>query len=152
MAARTVLLPDEYDGEYRYSRLTPHPTPTMKSHDHSQGDPPMNARPLRTLTRLTFANPASLAYLAVVGVALVVAASEPLYSDVSGSMIWVWPAMLTLPAYVPIAALGAAVMGESMPGLFVGSIVLAALVQSLALGALFESLRGRLTRPGNLRA
>ncbi|WP_240982679.1 hypothetical protein [Streptomyces sp. S3(2020)] len=112
----------------------------------------MNARPLRTLTRLTFANPASLAYLAVVGVALVVAASEPLYSDVSGSMIWVWPAMLALPAYVPIAALGAAVLGESAPGLFVGSIVLAALVQSLTLGALFEFLCGRLTRPDSLSA
>ncbi|MGW7208847.1 SCO4225 family membrane protein [Streptomyces sp. NPDC054837] len=112
----------------------------------------MNARPLRTLTRLTFANPASLVYLAVVGVTLVVAASEPLDPDASGAMIWVWPAMLTLPAYVPIAALGAAVMGESMPGLFVGSIVLAALVQSLGPAALFESPRARPARPGNLRA
>lgn len=41
-----------------------------------------DCHPLRTLTRLTFADPASLAYLAVVGVTLAVAASEPLYSDV----------------------------------------------------------------------
>lgn len=108
--------------------------------------------PTRTLARLTFANPASLAYLTIVGTAIVVAAVQPLFSDVSGSMIWIWPALLTLPANIPLMALGEAVGDPDLPGLFVGSIVIAALAQSLALGALCAFLRGRLTRPDTVRS
>lgn len=118
----------------------------MSTHTHT------HARPIRELARLTFATPVSLAYLAIVGVAIAVAAVQPLFSDVSGSMIWVWPALLTLPTNVPLMALGEAIGGAELPGLFVGSIVIAALVQSLALGALTEFLRGRLTRPGTVRS
>ncbi|WP_151476948.1 SCO4225 family membrane protein [Streptomyces albicerus] len=105
----------------------------------------MNVRPKRTLVRLMFANPASAAYLGLVGASVAVAASEPLWSEHGGnSLIWVWPALLTFPASGSLAAVAAVWSVEETPAWFlVGGITASALVQSLALGALLETLRDR---------
>lgn len=104
----------------------------------------MKTSPIRTLTRLTFANRASAVYLALVGGAMAVAAAEPLFaSNPDASLIWVWPALFTFPAFGFVAWLGEAGWGGNAPGwFFVGGIVLSALVQSLALGAAWRALRG----------
>ncbi|GAA4787371.1 SCO4225 family membrane protein [Streptomyces ziwulingensis] len=100
-----------------------------------------NARS-HTLVRLTLANPASAAYLALVGVAMAVAALQPLVAPGSdASMIWVWPAFFTLPTFGFFAWLGSA--AETPALLLTGGIVVSALVQSLMLGAAWESWRER---------
>ncbi|MFJ8147255.1 SCO4225 family membrane protein [Streptomyces sp. NPDC096094] len=107
---------------------------------------------IRTLTRLTVANRASAVYLAVVGGAMTVAALEPLFTSApDASLIWVWPALFTFPAFGFVAWLGEAGWGGDAPTwFFLGGIVLSALVQSLALGATWSALRGRRERRGRL--
>ncbi|MDT0615739.1 SCO4225 family membrane protein [Streptomyces lancefieldiae] len=104
----------------------------------------MNTNLMRTLTRLTFANRVSAVYLALVGGAMAVAVVEPLFAtDPDASLIWVWPALLTFPAFGFVAWLGEAGWGGDAPTwFFVGGIALSALVQSLALGAAWRALRG----------
>ncbi|MCX4699558.1 MULTISPECIES: SCO4225 family membrane protein [Streptomyces] len=110
----------------------------------------MNARSARSrrLVRLMFANPASAVYLGLVAAAMVIAAVEPLLGENSdGSMIWVWPALFTFPVFGVVAGLGEAVFGGAAPAwFFVGGIVVSALAQSLAFGAVLDSLRGRQRR------
>ncbi|WP_030187857.1 SCO4225 family membrane protein [Streptomyces violaceorubidus] len=100
---------------------------------------------MRTLTRLTVANRVSAAYLALVGGAMAVAAAQPLFATgPDASLIWVWPPLFTFPAFGFVAWLGEAGWGGDAPTwFFVGGIVLSALVQALALGALWRGLRGR---------
>ncbi|MFI1757338.1 SCO4225 family membrane protein [Streptomyces sp. NPDC020571] len=100
---------------------------------------------IRTLTRLTVANRVSAAYLALVGGAMAVAAAGPLFATgPDASLIWVWPALFTFPAFGFVAWLGEAGWGGDAPTwFFVGGIALSALVQSLALGAVWRTLRGR---------
>ena len=100
---------------------------------------------LTRLTRLTVANRVSAAYLAVVGGAMAVAALTPLVAtSPDSSLIWVWPALFTFPAFGFVAWLGEALWGGEAPTwFFIGGIVLSALVQSLALGATWEGLRDR---------
>ena len=115
----------------------------------------MNARSVRTLVRLTFANRASAIYLGLVAVAMGVAAAEPLFGEgADASFIWVWPALFTFPVFGIVAGIGEAVFGAETPAWFlVGGIVVAALVQALALGAMLDSLsrwqrqRRRVPRP-----
>ncbi|MGW1029487.1 SCO4225 family membrane protein [Streptomyces sp. NPDC002577] len=108
----------------------------------------MKNRPMHTLVRLMFTNPASAVYLGLVGAAVGVAASEPLWSQNGGdSLIWVWPAFFTCPVLFFVLPIGDAVWGMEMPTwFFVGGIIVSALVQSLALGAVLEGLRGRRQR------
>jgi hypothetical protein len=105
----------------------------------------MNASRMRTLARLTFANPASAVYLTLVGGAVAVAVAQPLLaSDADASFIWVWPALFSFPAFGFVAWLGEAVWGGEAPTwFFTGGIAASALVQSLALGTTLEALRGR---------
>ncbi|MGW8065014.1 SCO4225 family membrane protein [Streptomyces ziwulingensis] len=112
----------------------------------------MKTSPLRTAARLTFANRASAAYLALVGGAVAVAALEPLFaSSPDASLIWVWPALFTFPAFGFVAWLGEAGWGGDAPAwFFLGGIAVSALVQSLALGAAWQALRGRRGRRGRL--
>ncbi|WP_328561221.1 SCO4225 family membrane protein [Streptomyces coelicoflavus] len=100
---------------------------------------------IRTLTRLAVANRVSAVYLALVGGAMAVAAVQPLFwSGPDASLIWVWPALFTFPAFGFVAWLGEASWGGEAPAWFlVGGIVLSALVQSLALGTVWRTLRGR---------
>ncbi|WP_217251466.1 SCO4225 family membrane protein [Streptomyces sp. AC602_WCS936] len=100
---------------------------------------------LTHLTRLTVANRVSAAYLAVVGGAMAVAALTPLFAtSPDASLIWIWPALFTFPTFGFVAWLGEGVWGGEAPTwFFIGGIVLSALVQSLALGATWEGLRGR---------
>ncbi|GAA4015400.1 hypothetical protein GCM10022384_68730 [Streptomyces marokkonensis] len=107
---------------------------------------------IRTFTRLTLANRASAAYLALVGGAMAVAALEPLFTTgPDASLIWVWPALFTFPAFGLVAWLGEAGWGGDAPTWFlIGGIVFSALAQSLALGAAWQTLRGRRERRGRL--
>ncbi|GAA4983470.1 SCO4225 family membrane protein [Streptomyces hyderabadensis] len=100
---------------------------------------------IRTLTRLTVTNRVSAVYLALVGGAMAVAAAGPLFTTgPDASLIWVWPALFTFPAFGFVAWLGEAGWGGEAPVWFlVGGIVLSALVQSLALGTVWHTLRGR---------
>ncbi|AQS68944.1 SCO4225 family membrane protein [Streptomyces pactum] len=108
--------------------------------------------PIRTLARLTLANRASAAYLALVGGAMAVASLEPLFTTApDASLIWVWPALFTFPAFGFVAWLGESVWGGDAPAWFlIGGIVLSALVQSLALGTAWRTLRGHRERRGRL--
>ncbi|MFA3876695.1 SCO4225 family membrane protein [Streptomyces sp. MMCC 100] len=100
---------------------------------------------IRTLIRLTVANRASAAYLTLVGGAMAVAAVQPLFgTGPDASLIWVWPALFTFPAFGFVAWLGEAGWGGDAPAwFFIGGIVLSALIQSLALSAVWQTLRGR---------
>lgn len=100
---------------------------------------------IRGLVRLTLANRVSAVYLTVVGGAMAVAAAQPLFgTGPDASLVWVWPALFTFPAFGFVAWLGEAGWGGDAPTwFFVGGIVLSALVQSLALGTVWRVLRGR---------
>jgi hypothetical protein len=103
----------------------------------------MKRNPKRTLWRLMFANPASAVYLGVVGVAIGVATIQPLFTDHGmESLIWVWPALLTLPTFALVALAGETLFGaDAVTGYLITGVVVSALVQSLALGALWQTLR-----------
>jgi hypothetical protein len=105
----------------------------------------MKPHRIRTLVRLTFANPASAVYLVLVGASIGIAATEPLWAqNTEGSLIWVWPLLLTFPVSSFITAAGDAMWGAAVPTwVVIGGIVVGGLVQSLALGALLDTLRGR---------
>ncbi|MER5183133.1 hypothetical protein ABT009_33080 [Streptomyces sp. NPDC002896] len=109
----------------------------------------MNGRPTRTLVRLMFGNPASAVYLGLVGAAVGISATEPLWSENGGdSLIWVWPALFTCPAFFFVLPIGEAVWGTEAPAwFFIGGIIISALVQSLALGVCLKALRGWRRRP-----
>ncbi|CAM5323265.1 Integral membrane protein OS=Streptomyces tendae OX=1932 GN=GUR47_26080 PE=4 SV=1 [Streptomyces tendae] len=100
---------------------------------------------IRALTRLSVTNRVSAVYLGLVGGAMAVAAAQPLFATgPDASLIWVWPALFTFPAFGFVAWLGEAGWGGDAPTwFFIGGIVLSALVQSLALGAVWRALRGR---------
>ncbi|MFI7345113.1 SCO4225 family membrane protein [Streptomyces sp. NPDC049936] len=114
----------------------------------------MKTSPIRTLARLAVANRVSGIYLALVGGAMAVAALEPLFADnPDASLIWVWPALFTFPAFGFVAWLGEGGWGGDAPAwFFIGGIVLSALAQSLALGAVWQGLRGRRGDRGSLSA
>ncbi|WP_405449217.1 SCO4225 family membrane protein [Streptomyces erythrochromogenes] len=100
----------------------------------------MNAR-MRTLARLTFANPASAIYLGLVGVAIGVATAVTLFAQDPG-FVWVLPALCAFPLFMLVAL----IHGDGQPAtwLFLAELVLCVLVQSLVLGTIVEASRGRL--------
>ncbi|WP_030691152.1 SCO4225 family membrane protein [Streptomyces globisporus] len=99
----------------------------------------MNAR---TLSRLTFANAASAAYLGLVGASVVFEVAAALFTD--PGIVGIWPVLLTAPTSLLAAGAVGAVWGMDAPVWYlVGGVVISALVQSFALGALLEALRGR---------
>ncbi|MEV6961246.1 hypothetical protein AB0M97_19005 [Streptomyces sp. NPDC051207] len=103
----------------------------------------MKRNPKRSLWRLMFANPASAVYLGVVGIAIGVAVIQPLFTD-NGmeSLIWVWPALLTLPTFALVALAGEALFGaDAATWYLITGVVVSALIQSLALGAIWHTLR-----------
>lgn len=104
-----------------------------------------NLMTARTLVRLTFANPASMIYLGLVGVAVAIATALTLFAPDPG-LIWVLPAMFAFPLFLFVALIDGAVRGEGQPEtwLFVTELVLCVLAQSLALGTMVEASRGRL--------
>ncbi|WP_399886335.1 SCO4225 family membrane protein [Streptomyces sp. BBFR51] len=108
--------------------------------------------PIRTLTRLAVANRVSAVYLALVGGAMATAAAVPLFAtSPDASLIWVWPALFTFPAFGFVAWLGEAGWGGNAPTWFlIGGIALSALIQSLALGTVWRTLRGRRDTRGRL--
>jgi hypothetical protein len=102
----------------------------------------MKPSPLRTLARLTFANPLSAVYLALVGVALGVATYDTL-TAADATFVWVWPMFLTFPAFGFVIWLDSLFGADAPAVFFIGRIVVSALAQSLALGVMLEAVRGR---------
>ncbi|MEU5141943.1 hypothetical protein [Streptomyces sp. NPDC021139] len=107
---------------------------------------------IRILAGLTVTNRISAAYLVLVGGAMAVAAAQPLVAPgPDASLVWVWPALFTFPAFGFVAWLGEAGWGGEAPTWFLlGGIVLSALVQSLALGTVWRTLRGHRSDRGHL--
>jgi hypothetical protein len=106
----------------------------------------MNAR---TLFRLTFANAASAVYLGLVGASIVFEVAAALFAD--PGIVGIWPLLLTAPTSLLTTGAVGMVWGMDAPVWYlVTGVVISALVQSFALGALLEALRNprqRLTRP-----
>ncbi|WNI23706.1 SCO4225 family membrane protein [Streptomyces sp. ITFR-16] len=99
----------------------------------------MNAR---TLLRLTVTNTASAVYLGLVGASVVFEVAAALLSD--PGIVGIWPFLLTAPVSLLAAGATGAVWGMDAPlWPLVCGIVISALIQSFALGALLEALRGR---------
>ncbi|MFE7181186.1 SCO4225 family membrane protein [Streptomyces erythrochromogenes] len=96
---------------------------------------------LRTLVRLTFANPASAIYLGLVGIAIGVATAVTLFAQDPG-FVWVLPALCAFPLFM----LAALIHGDGQPAawVFIAELVLCVLLQSLVLGTIVEASRGRL--------
>ncbi|MEV7323126.1 hypothetical protein [Streptomyces sp. NPDC093970] len=106
---------------------------------------------VRTLLRLTFANAASAVYLGLVGASVVFEVAAALLSD--PGIVGIWPFLLTAPTSLLTAGVVGAVGGlDASVWYLAGGVVVSALVQSFALGALLEALRGRSrggTRPSH---
>lgn len=101
---------------------------------------------VRALHRLTFANPASAVYLGVVGASILFEAAVAIFGE--PGFVGVWPFLLTAPASLLFAMVGAEAGGPSALSYWflAGGVVVSALVQAFVLGALTETLRGRLRR------
>ncbi|MCX4958426.1 SCO4225 family membrane protein [Streptomyces virginiae] len=99
----------------------------------------------RTLVRLTFANPASLIYLGLVGAAVVFATAVTLFAPDPG-FVWVLPALCAFPLFLFVTLVHGAALGDGRPEtwLFITELVLCVLAQSLVLGTIVEASRGRL--------
>jgi hypothetical protein len=97
---------------------------------------------VRALYRLTFANPASAVYLGIVGASVVFEVAAALLAD--PGIVGIWPFLLTAPTSLLMVGIGQAVWGEALSTWFlVIGVVVSALVQSFALGAVLETLRVR---------
>ncbi|MFG2482325.1 SCO4225 family membrane protein [Streptomyces virginiae] len=99
----------------------------------------------RTLVRLTFANPASLIYLGLVGAAVVYATAVTLFAPDPG-FVWVLPALCAFPLFLFVTLVHGTALGDGQPAtwLFITELVLCVLAQSLVLGTIVEASRGRL--------
>ncbi|MER5476799.1 hypothetical protein ABT026_07420 [Streptomyces sp. NPDC002734] len=103
----------------------------------------MNAR---TLIRLTFANPASAAYLGLFGASVAFEVAAALFSD--PGIVGIWPVLIAAPTSLLAAGLDAAIGGaDSQVWFLVGGVCVSALIQSFVLGAFLEFLRGRRRGP-----
>ncbi|MFI2368130.1 SCO4225 family membrane protein [Streptomyces sp. NPDC018833] len=104
----------------------------------------MHAR-LTSLARLTFGNPASRIYLAlVVAAALFVAVDTLFVHHEDASMAGIWLFLLTAPTIFALMALGT-LFGEGVAesaGFLYPALVLAVLVQACALGLFVRLLGG----------
>jgi hypothetical protein len=101
---------------------------------------------VRTLIRLMLGNRLSAAYLALVAVVIAKATVDSLFvQDPDPDYAWLWPPLVTFPTFLPVAALGRTAWGATdLPNwFFITMIVISALLQSLALGALGQAVRTR---------
>ncbi|MGW7420237.1 SCO4225 family membrane protein [Streptomyces sp. NPDC054813] len=107
----------------------------------------MTTGPARTLVRLTLANRVSVAYLAVVAVVVAKATADSLAAadGPAQDFAWLWPPLVTFPAFPLVAALGRTAWGTAeLPAWsFAAVLVISALLQSLALGTLGQAIRTR---------
>ncbi|WP_046729872.1 SCO4225 family membrane protein [Streptomyces humi] len=99
---------------------------------------------VRTLLRLTLGNRVSVAYLALVAFVIAKAMADPVASGDPASA-WPWPPLVTFPAFLLVGALGRTAWDPAeMPNwFFVATVVVSALLQALALGALHRAVRTR---------
>ncbi|OKJ74068.1 SCO4225 family membrane protein [Streptomyces sp. CB02460] len=100
----------------------------------------------RALFRLTFANPVSAVYLGIVGASIVFEAAVATFGD--PGFVGVWPFLLTAPASLLFSMVGMEIGGQGAVSYWflAGGVVVSALVQAFVLGALAQTLRGRLRR------
>lgn len=108
----------------------------------------MTTCPARTLVRLTLANRVSVAYLAVVAVVVAKAAADSLAAadGPEQDFAWLWPPLVTFPAFPLVAALGRTASGTAAPlpaWSFAAVLATSALLQSLALGTIAQAVRTR---------
>ncbi|MEW2299433.1 hypothetical protein AB0958_05500 [Streptomyces sp. NPDC006655] len=101
---------------------------------------------VRTLVRLTLGNRVSVAYLALVAFVIAKAALDPVVTqDTDPASAWLWPPLVTFPAFLLVGALGRAAWGPAgtPDWFFVTMVVVSALLQALALGTLHQLVRTR---------
>ncbi|MER6996126.1 hypothetical protein [Streptomyces sp. NPDC000410] len=92
---------------------------------------------LSRIARLTFANPASLIYLALIAAAVLFATYDTLFvHHEDASFAWLAPMLLTAPTSFALVA--GAPDADWFPYL---ALLLSALIQSFALGCFFQLLR-----------
>ncbi|MCG7523219.1 hypothetical protein MHW47_01955 [Streptomyces sp. OfavH-34-F] len=101
----------------------------------------------RALLRLTFGNLASAIYLGIVGATVVFEVAAATIGD--PGMVGVWTFLVTAPTSLFFAMLCEAIWGVSDTSVwYLGvAVALSALIQAFILGALTETVRGRLRRP-----
>ncbi|MFH8572042.1 SCO4225 family membrane protein [Streptomyces sp. NPDC017993] len=100
---------------------------------------------LRRLARLTFGNPVSLGYLALVLAAVAFAVLDGLVTEpADASFSGVWALLLTAPTIFPLWLAGDALWGGSgaPDGYLMASAAVAALVNALLLGLAHRAVRG----------
>ncbi|MEU9455661.1 hypothetical protein [Streptomyces sp. NPDC048277] len=104
----------------------------------------MESGTVRTLVRLTVANRLSAAYLALVALVVVKAAIDS-GQDPDPGYAWAWPPLVTFPAFLLVGALCRTAWdpARTPDWFFVSTIVVSALLQALALGALGRAVRTR---------
>ncbi|MFB7518097.1 SCO4225 family membrane protein [Streptomyces sp. NPDC056144] len=104
----------------------------------------------RTFVQLTFANPASLAYLALV----LVAASPLAYGAAGGDpgFAAVWLLLATAPTSMGLLALFVNVDSALGPTYFLLALAAAALLHSFLLGLAYRAFRKRMPRRANALA
>ncbi|MER6266232.1 SCO4225 family membrane protein [Streptomyces sp900105755] len=105
----------------------------------------MESGPARTVVRLMLTNRLSVAYLVLVAVVIAKAVVDSAHADEHGSeYAWLWPPLVTFPVFPLLAALGRTAWRTDTPDwFFVGTVVVSALLQSLALGALRQAVLAR---------
>ncbi|MER6537437.1 SCO4225 family membrane protein [Streptomyces sp. 900105755] len=105
----------------------------------------MESGPARTVVRLMLTNRLSVAYLVLVAVVIAKAVVDSAHADEHGSdYAWLWPRLVTFPVFPLLAALGRTAWRADTPNwFFVGTVVVSALLQSLALGALRQAVLAR---------
>ncbi|MER5514241.1 hypothetical protein [Streptomyces sp. NPDC002763] len=103
------------------------------------------ARTLVRLVRLMCANRLSAAYLALVAVVIAKATVGSLPgADPGTDYAWLWAPVVTFPTFPLVSAIGGTAWDTDAPNrFFVGMIVVSALLQALALGALREAVLAR---------
>ncbi|WP_330239611.1 SCO4225 family membrane protein [Streptomyces sp. NBC_00525] len=100
----------------------------------------------RALLRLTFGNPASAIYLGIVAATVVFEVAAATIGD--PGIVGIWTFLVTAPASLLFAMLGEAIWGidDTSVWYLVAGVALSALIQAFVLGALTETVRGRLRR------
>ncbi|WP_181805034.1 SCO4225 family membrane protein [Streptomyces shenzhenensis] len=105
----------------------------------------MESGPARTVVRLMLTNRLSVAYLGLVAVVIAKAAADSAHADDhAGDYAWLWPPLVTFPVFPLVSALGRTAWRADTPDwFFVTTVVVSALLQSLALGALRQAVLAR---------
>ncbi|MFD8722269.1 SCO4225 family membrane protein [Streptomyces sp. NPDC059629] len=105
----------------------------------------MTTGPARTVVRLMVGNRVSAAYLALVVLVMAKATFDSVWAeDPDPDYAWLWPPLVTFPAFLLVSTLGRTAWGTHLPNwLFITTIAVSALLQALALGAVRQAIQAR---------